>query len=118
MLHDKYSQNSPALHRSPDGTTAVPTAEANITLSPLSFWHSDSASFVFRCQNCALQGEVDDGKVTLGAVLSHIAPPFVVGHDNETVTMTNAIIAPFTVDFTAITRGDYVELLKVAGLAS
>ncbi|GJE88562.1 cellobiose dehydrogenase-like protein [Phanerochaete sordida] len=101
---------------SPDGKTAVPVAGPNITISPLSFWHRDLASFVYRCTNCTIGGEVLDGKVQLGAVFSHIKPPFVVGRTNETVTMTNATIVPFVMDLQDIMRSDFADVLRGTGL--
>ncbi|GJE88563.1 cellobiose dehydrogenase-like protein [Phanerochaete sordida] len=101
---------------SPDGTTAEPVEGPSIMLSPLSFWHRDHASFVFRCTNCEVAGSVADGKVQLGALLSHTRPPFVIGRTNETVTMTDAIIAPFAMDLQDIMRSDFAKLLRVTGL--
>ena len=101
---------------SPDGTTAEPIEGPSITLSPLSFWHRDQASFVFRCTKCDVAGSVADGKVQLGALFSHIRPPFVVGRTNETVTMTNATIAPFSMDLQDIVRRDFAEVLRGTGL--
>ncbi|GJE89919.1 hypothetical protein PsYK624_060310 [Phanerochaete sordida] len=101
---------------SPDGTTAEPVAGPAITISPLSFWHHDHASFVFRCANCDIGGEVADGKVQLGALFSHVRQPFIIGRTNETLTMANATIAPFVMDLQDIVREDFGEMLRGTGL--
>lgn len=98
----------------------IPFTGPVISISPLSSWTSDHASFIFRCQNCSLvtPGQPLSHDVTMTGFLSHVLPNYPSQSAlNATLPLTNLTTSPFSIDIKAAQTADYDFVLAAAGVA-